>query len=79
MTIDVFETMDCRSLARVDYLPREGVEPVVNEVNTFPGFTLTSQFSRIWEAAGLSRADLLHVLIDTALTRHAYRAPRLSS
>ncbi|MEW2380529.1 D-alanine--D-alanine ligase family protein [Micromonospora sp. NPDC047707] len=41
-------------------------EPVVNEVNTFPGFTSASQFPRIWARAGISFPDLLDILIAGA-------------
>jgi D-alanine-D-alanine ligase len=69
MTMAAFEALGCRGLVRVDFLLRDGTEPVVNEVNTFPGFTPFSQYPKIWEAAGLPRGDLMDVLIDTALTR----------
>ncbi|RKN13546.1 D-alanine--D-alanine ligase [Micromonospora musae] len=41
-------------------------EPVVNEVNTFPGFTSASQFPRIWAQAGIAFPDLLDILIAGA-------------
>jgi D-alanine-D-alanine ligase len=67
-----FEVLGCSGLLRVDFFLRTGstgaLEPVVNEVNTFPGFTALSQYPRIWQAAGLSYPDLLGVLIDTALS-----------
>ncbi|MEV4758811.1 D-alanine--D-alanine ligase family protein [Micromonospora sp. NPDC049559] len=42
-------------------------EPVVNEVNTFPGFTDTSQYPRIWQQAGVEFPALLDILISGAL------------
>jgi hypothetical protein len=44
-------------------------ELVVNEVNTFPGFTSGSQYPRMWQAAGLPFGSLLTTLIETALAR----------
>ncbi|MEN3609837.1 D-alanine--D-alanine ligase family protein [Plantactinospora sp. ZYX-F-223] len=41
-------------------------EPVVNEVNTFPGFTSASQYPRIWARAGITFPSLLDILIDGA-------------
>ncbi|MFJ1705880.1 D-alanine--D-alanine ligase family protein [Kitasatospora sp. NPDC088346] len=76
MALEVFEALGCSGLLRVDFLLRDGVRPVVNEVNTFPGFTAASQFPRIWAAAGLDYADLLDLLIDTALARAAGRPSR---
>ncbi|MER6327405.1 BTAD domain-containing putative transcriptional regulator [Streptomyces coelicoflavus] len=69
MAVDVFEALNCSGLIRVAFFLRDGVRPVVNEVNTFPGFTAASQFPRIWAAAGLSYGRLLDTLITTAITR----------
>jgi D-alanine-D-alanine ligase len=41
-------------------------EPVVNEVNTFPGFTSASQFPQIWARAGITFPSLLDILIAGA-------------
>ena len=69
--LQAFRALDCRGLLRVDFfLPADGTEPVINEVNTFPGFTTVSQYPRMWQAAGLDYSDLLDVLIATALTNH---------
>lgn len=73
----VFRALGCRGLLRVDFfLPAAGGPPVVNEVNTFPGFTAQSQYPQIWRAAGLDYAALLDVLITGALTRVCDRAGR---
>ena len=68
--IRAFRALGCAGLLRVDFFLRaEGdrLQPVVNEVNTFPGFTAMSQYPRIWKAAGLSFTELLSGLVDTAL------------
>jgi D-alanine-D-alanine ligase len=69
MALEVFETLGCRGLARVDLFVREDGSLVVNEVNTFPGLTPSSQFPRIWEAAGLGYAALLGIMVETARKR----------
>jgi D-alanine-D-alanine ligase len=64
----MFRALGCRGLARVDFfLTAEG--PVLNEVNTFPGFTSHSQVPRMFAAAGVDYPALLDILIDTALVR----------
>jgi D-alanine-D-alanine ligase len=40
---------------------------IFNEINTMPGFTSTSLYARMWEAAGLSGQDMVERLIDIAL------------
>lgn len=67
--IEVFEVLRCQGLARVDFFVPEGGEPVVNEINTFPGFTPTSQFPRMWAAAGMSYAEVVDTLIRTAVAQ----------
>jgi D-alanine-D-alanine ligase len=67
--VRVFEVLDCVGLLRVDFFLRDGVHPVVNEVNTLPGLTPHSQFPQIWQAAGMTYAELLDTLITTALVR----------
>ncbi|ADB29903.1 D-alanine/D-alanine ligase [Kribbella flavida DSM 17836] len=69
--VEVFQTLGCAGLARVDFfVPADG-QPVVNEVNTFPGFTPASQFPRMWAAAGMSYPELVHNLLETARARTA--------
>lgn len=69
--IEVFGLLGCTGLARLDFfVPADG-PPLVNEINTFPGFTPASQFPRMWAAAGLSYADVVETLIQTAVTRNS--------
>jgi alanine racemase len=67
MAVEAFEILGCRGLARVDFLLRDGVEPVFNEINTFPGFSSTSLYPRMWAEAGIPLPRLLDTLIDTVL------------
>jgi D-alanine-D-alanine ligase len=64
-----FRALDCSGLLRVDFFVTPDGDTVVNEVNTFPGFTRASQYPAMWSAAGLEYGALLDVLIDTALWR----------
>ncbi len=43
----------------------------VNEVNTIPGFTTISMYSKLWQATGLPYPALLDRLVRLALERHA--------
>ncbi|MEV4418317.1 D-alanine--D-alanine ligase family protein [Catellatospora sp. NPDC049609] len=79
LAMRAFTALDCRGLLRVDFfLPADGGEPVLNEVNTFPGFTSASQYPRIWQAAGMSYPDLLDTLVATALAGAARGLTALS-
>ena len=69
LALATFRAIDCSGMARVDFF-LEGERALVNEINTIPGFTATSGYARMWEASGLSYADLLERLIQLALERH---------
>jgi len=62
----LFRELGCSGLLRVDFFLGEDGSRIVNEVNTFPGFTSVSQYPRMWQAAGLEYGDLLDILIETA-------------
>jgi len=66
-----YEAIDAAGMARVDFfLERDSGRLLINEINTIPGFTPTSVYSRLWAASGLPYEDLLDRLIGLALERH---------
>lgn len=64
-----FDALECEGLARVDFFVPEHGEPVVNEINTMPGFTPYSMFPVMWQAAGMSYRELVTELLELALAR----------
>lgn len=64
----VFQAVDGYGLARVDFFVTED-GPVFNEINTLPGFTAISMYPMLWEAAGVSKKELIQKLIDSAFVR----------
>ena len=74
LALDVFRALRCDGLAHVDFFFEEGGRGFLcNEANTMPGFTPISMFPKLWQAAGVSYAELIDRLIDLALERHARR------
>jgi D-alanine-D-alanine ligase len=72
MAIRAFTAIDACGMARVDFFLERGSNKLwVNEINTIPGFTSVSMYPRMWQASGLSYADLIDRLIQLALERHA--------
>ncbi|GAA6524324.1 D-alanine--D-alanine ligase family protein [Intrasporangium sp. DVR] len=65
LALAAFRALGCRGLARVDFFVTD-TGPVLNEVNTFPGFTEHSQFPRMWATAGLSYQRLVATILATA-------------
>ena len=71
LALRAFRTLDASGMARVDFLlSADGKRAYVNEVNTIPGFTPISMYSRLWEASGVPFSKLLDRLIALALQRH---------
>jgi D-alanine-D-alanine ligase len=72
LAIEVFKALDCAGMARVDFL-MDGVSGAlyVNEINTIPGFTTISMYSKMWAASGVPYPELLDRLIVLARERHA--------
>lgn len=69
LAIKAYKTSNCEGLARVDFfLPKNG-HPIVNEINTMPGFTAISMYPKMWEASGLNCTDLIDKLIALAIER----------
>ena len=64
-----FEVAGCEGLARVDCFYSETGEVLINEINTMPGFTPWSMYPQVWRASGMSYPQLIHELIDLALSR----------
>jgi D-alanine-D-alanine ligase len=74
LSVRAFVATDCEGMARVDCFVRPDGEVLINELNTIPGFTATSVYAKLFEASGISYAELLDRLIQLALERHRRRA-----
>lgn len=77
LAVDSFVATECEGMARIDFFVRPDGAIVVNEINTIPGFTSTSVYAKLFDAAGISYAELLDRLIALALERHARKAQLL--
>ncbi len=73
LSLDAYVATDCEGMARVDLFVRDG-EVIVNEVNTIPGFTPTSVYTKLFEASGIPYEQLLDRLVELALERHERRS-----
>ena len=75
-----YRAMRAEGMSRVDFFYEEegrGRGPLLNEINTIPGFTPISMYPKLWAASGLSYSELIDELITLALQRHERRAGRL--
>ncbi len=80
LAIKTFLVTECAGMARVDFfLERETGKIFVNEINTIPGFTSISMYPKLWEASGISYAELIDRLIQLAVERHQKRQSKKTS
>ena len=75
LAVQAFVATECEGMARADFFVREtDGEIVLNELNTIPGFTSTSFYTRLFAASGFTYAALVDRLIELALERHDRRS-----
>ncbi len=68
LAIEAFKAIDAAGLARVDFFYDESSQKLfLNEINTMPGFTKTSMYPKLWEAAGINYGELVQRLVGLAL------------
>ena len=73
LALVIFKALGCRDYARVDFFVDDNARIIFNEINTIPGFTSISMFSRMWEAGGISFNDLVDQLVGNARARSTSR------
>jgi D-alanine-D-alanine ligase len=72
LSIAAFDAIEGSGLARVDFLLNRATGDLfVNEINTLPGFTTISMYSKLWAASGVDYPTLVDRLVALALERHA--------
>jgi D-alanine-D-alanine ligase len=70
--VAAFAAIDGAGLARVDFLLSRSTGALfLNEINTMPGFTTISMYSKLWAATDLDYPSLIDALITLALERHS--------
>ena len=67
--LKAYKTMGCTGLSRVDFFVKDDGEIVLNEINTLPGFTSISMYSKMFEASGVPYSQIVDALIGYALEK----------
>ena len=79
LAIKIYRALRSDGMARVDFFFEKGKRGFLcNEINTIPGFTPISMYPKLWQASGVTYAELLDELIALALARHAKRRNKTS-
>lgn len=69
--VKAFKALGCSGLSRVDFFLENGTNKVIlNEINTMPGFTEISMYSKLWAASGIPYPELIDRLIQLAFEKH---------
>jgi len=68
-SLRAFKTLCCEGMARVDFFLTEDGQIVLNEINTIPGFTKISMYTKLWEQSGIQYAELIDRLVQLAIDR----------
>ena len=70
--VKAFRAIDGAGISRVDFFYLEATDEVlINEINTFPGFTDTSMYPMLWQASGVEFDQLVDQLIHLGLERQS--------
>ncbi len=64
-----FRALGCDGMARVDFFVTQEMTFLLNELNTIPGFTNISMYSKAMAASGVSYPEIIDRLITHGITR----------
>ena len=64
-----FHALGCDGMARTDFFVTADMRILVNELNTIPGFTDISMYSKVMEASGVPYAEVIDRLVAHGLAR----------
>jgi D-alanine-D-alanine ligase len=64
-----FRALGCDSMARADFFLTSDMRILVNELNTIPGFTDISMYSKVMVASGCSYSELIDRLVSHGMHR----------
>ncbi len=72
-----FRAIDGSGLARVDFFIDRKTDKIwINEINTMPGFTPISMYSKLWAASGVSFEELVRRLVRLGKEQHQEKSER---
>jgi D-alanine-D-alanine ligase len=67
---DCFALLQGSGFARADFLLDSNEKFYFNEINTIPGFTEISMFSKLWDASGVSPSKVMNRILKEAIRCH---------
>ena len=77
LAVKAYEAMGGSGYSRVDFFMDEASgRPVVNEMNSIPGFTMYSMFPSLWASSGLDASSLIERIIELGYERYCIKNSR---
>jgi len=74
LALRAFHAIDGSGLSRADFFAERPTGKIwINEINTMPGFTPISMYSKVWAATGVCFEELVRRLIRLGLERYQER------
>ena len=71
IALRAYKFLGCQGLSRIDFFVEQNTNRVLlNEINTFPGFTSISMYPMLMNQLGISLPELIDRLISLALERN---------
>ncbi|CAN7429848.1 D-alanine--D-alanine ligase family protein [Neorhizobium sp. LjRoot104] len=64
-----FRALGCDGMARADFFVTPDMQILVNELNTIPGFTSISMYSKLMGVSGVSYSEIIDRLVEHGLAR----------
>jgi D-alanine-D-alanine ligase len=72
MAAKAFKALGCDGMARVDFFLKADKRFLINELNTIPGFTDISMYSKAMAASGVSYTELIDRLVAHGMARGSH-------
>jgi D-alanine-D-alanine ligase len=69
LAIKAAKILECSGMARVDFFVGDDGKVYLNEINTIPGFTSISMYSKMLEVTGISYPEVVEKLIQLSLEK----------
>lgn len=70
IAVRAYKIMGCTGLSRVDFfVEKDTNEVLLNEINTFPGFTSISMYPKLLNESGIGFTELVDKLIELAVSK----------
>ncbi len=70
LAIKAYKIIGCEGMARIDFLLTKDKQPILNEINTIPGFTNISMYPMLLQHSGFNYSQIIDNLITLALEKY---------